>query len=158
MRMHLSSGKLALVLCAIFLISAPGLCQTRNPTGDYEVGRLSRPLPGISWMGVPFHHKDVMVRHNSSRTRRGLFATSFLAAIAGAALYDNYPWYLPGREHVGWCPGYIACEGAWGSESMQQVDQARYNTVKNRIEICTSNKYHLILYTCQEWASEKLAP
>jgi hypothetical protein len=157
--MHLSFSKRLVALGFLFLIPASVFSQTGGtPSGDYEVGRLNRPLPGLSWMGAPFHHHDVLVRHGSAYTRRGLFATSFIAAIAGATLYDDYPWYLPGREHVGWCDGYIADTGDWGSESMQQVNQARYNTVKTRIETCTSNKYHLILYTCQEWAAEKLAP
>lgn len=145
---------IAFIMMPLYVLAQSG----RTATGDYEVGKLIRPISGISWMGQAYYHHDVLVRNGSSHTRRGFFATSFVGAIAGADTYLNTPWYVPFREDVGWVSGYIADQGEWGSEAMTRVDEARYQTVKTRILSCTSNKYHLIKFSCQEWASQKLAP
>ena len=155
MLMHYSSGKLALVLCAIFQISVPGFCQTgRNPTGDYEEGRISRPM--IFSSVHQGRHDDVLLRSRDGRTRRGFFATSNLAAWLGMIRWQNYDGPADMRRYIGWVSGYIDDKDPLGSGSMQRVDEQRYNTVRTRITTSTANDYHLALYNCQHWAFDML--
>jgi hypothetical protein len=157
MHMHLSCGKRLLVLCALFLIPVPVLCQTgSNPSGDYEVGRLIRPLPIFGFLGIDHH--DVLVRHRPDERRRGFFPNSGMAAVGGYwewATYTNDP---ANRRFIGWVSGYVDDLDPRGAESMTTVDQARYNTVRTRISNCTSNRYHLNYFHCQDWATLHLGP
>ena len=93
MQGNLFYGKHLCFLIALFLIPASAISQSgSNASGDYEVGELTRPMSGFSWSGGnTFQHHDVLVRHHSSHTRRGFFATSMIAAAQGADLWYDYP-------------------------------------------------------------------
>lgn len=155
--MHLSSSKCLVSLCFLFLIPASVLSQTGGtPAGDYEVGLLTWPLRYLPFQA--FQHHDVLVRHKTDETRRGLFPNSGPAAVAGWYLWKactNGPAIC---DNLGWVDGHVASEDPRGAEQMNWVDQTRYETVKTRIENPASNRFHLALYNCQDWAAEQLAP
>ena len=156
MHMHLSTGKLVLVLCATILIPAPVLCQTgSNPSGDYEVGLLIRNIAAGQ------EHHDVLVRHEPDKTRRGFFAVNNAAAVAAEVNYSVCRARFGSEslcKPLAWVDGVIDDRDPLGREQMQRVDQTRYEKVRNRILSCTSNRYSLRFYHCQYWAAEKLQP
>lgn len=152
--MHLSFSKRLVALGFLLLIPLSVFSQTGGtPSGDYEVGLLTRPLRYLP--NQPFEHHDVLVRHKTDETRRGFFPNSGLAAGWG---YIAWLACTNDCDNIGWVDGYVDDEDPRGIEQLDWVDQIRYETVKTRIENSTSNRFHVELYNCQAWAAEQLAP
>ena len=82
----------------------------------YEVGRLSRPVQYLDFLGEMFYHHDVLIRRydgNIEAIRRGFFATNFAGAITAAIAWISNPLLFDGYVN-----GYVSDEGDWGEESM----------------------------------------
>ena len=133
--------------------------------GYTATGRCIRPVdlvdlpantPGWVRNAIPEHH-DVRTHKAPASgaretTTRGFFAVDIGEAVR-AALAEPFR-----RDANGFVPGVVRDSAATaGPCHLDEVLPNKHNRVRDAITSATHDRYHLLRYNCQHWATEMLA-